>query len=376
MKWLNTITNKIVFVEFNNYFKFDCNNAADVLSIKPFIYRPSNYSQQPFLRNHVAGIYLGKEADFLKDMQNAKFSGTPKSLYFTTNSKYPRHKVTAAGIKRKLNPEAADAIVASQAKYSASSSGTQGYTHIEVHFSTSKKEYYFVQYYVGLPAYSYRDKVKEKTWFDSHFGTSLTRDYMASAIKEAQKLGGLPADMTLIYTGPCVYFGKDDSPYVELVLDSNMKLIYDTELDTLIVKDQMEVDEESLKQIDKMLQSSDESVVGMAMKLLTNMNYNNACIPIGTMLVNRWDNIRYLSVFKSTAFQQMLTSLDLPTTPSAYINPVVMYNKFYEASTREEDRAELRKQIVSIAKETADKYLSSLQSTYEKFGLIITCDIT
>ena len=138
----------------------------------------------------------------------------------------------------------------------------------------------------------------------------------------------------------------------------------------------MELDKDSLDQIDKMLQSEDESVVGMAMKLMTNCNYQKHMIPIGVILANRWNKCTSNSVFKSKAFQQMLSYLEYPTTPSSYVNTANQFNALYRKCTNEADKEALKESIIKVAQETIEESKKIILKDYDSLGLNIEISIT
>ena len=285
MKLLSVAEHKIKKIEFNNYWKSSTCSVDSLLTIKDHRYdRPSNYSYTHLHSSHY-GIFLGDKNNLDTELAINKFSGLPKTLYFSANSKFPRHKATEAKIKRKLSPETADAIVSDNITPNAGRYNIPGSQSIEnsvyIFYSEKSQIYYYAEYQKCSPRYVHSpiERTANDSWFANKFGLKLGMEFVKPIVEYYSKQGLLPEDITLLYEGPLCFCNKEQTEVLSLVIDSGMKLIYDTDLDTVIVAGQTELDKDSLDQIDKMLQSEDESVVGMAMKLMTNCNYQKHMSP-------------------------------------------------------------------------------------------------
>lgn len=382
MKLLSVAEHKIKKIEFNNYWKSTTCSVDSILVIKDHIYdRSYNYQSNRFYRNHY-GIFLGTKEELEKELLNNKFSGLPKTLYFTSCSKFPRHKATEAKIKRKLSPEAADAIVSDfidvyQSRYDCRGQA-KGETSVYIFYSKQVDYYYYAERQYSPPSYIYSgiERQANESWFENKFALKYGMDFIKPLVEYYSMQGGLPNDIELVYNGPVCFCGKEQTEVLSLTIDAGMKLIYDTELDTVIVSGQTELDNDSLDQIDKMLQSEDISVVGMAMKLMTNCNYKKHMISIGVILANRWDKCTSNTVFKSKAFQQMLSYLEYPTSPSSYVNTANQFNKLYKKCTNEEDKEALKESIIKVAQETIEESKKKILRDYDSLGLNIEISIT
>lgn len=382
MKLLSVAEHKIKKIELNNYWKSSTCSVDSILTIEDHRYdRSSNYSATRLYRNHY-GIFLGDNKNLDIELSSNKFTGIPKSLYFSANSKFPRHKATEAKIKRKLNPETADAIVSDNIEpncsYYCPNGAHSGIRDVYIFYSSKEQIYYYAEYQKCSPRYVYSsiEQTANDSWFANKFGLKSGMEFVKPIVEYYAQTGFLPSDLTLLYEGPVCFCNKEQTEVLSLVIDSGMKLIYDTELDTVIVAGQTELDKDSLDQIDKMLQSEDESVVGMAMKLMTNCNYQKHMIPIGVILANRWDKCNRNSVFKSKAFQQMLSYLNYPTSTSAYINTASQFNALYKKCTNEEDKESLKESIIKVAQEAIEESKKRILRDYDSLGLNIEISIT
>lgn len=300
------------------------------------------------------GIYLGDNEDFQTVIANkiaTNLTGV-KKIYFDPASKYPRFKLNElTSIKRCLSPSKADVCVLPKVNiptykpFHSSTKNTNPYKSIvQIYYSKSEDAYYLIDH---CPEYCYaKQNTLDLQKFINNAATSGTTgiDKFVSAILN-EKI--IPSDCTLFYKGKiCILSEKSEFELVNNILNNYMKIIYDTELDKFINCNLQDLTDDDLKSLTGMLKSSDPTVVGMGIKLISSYNIVNSSCSVGILIASSWNNITNNSACKSVAFKQVLKTLSLEERDLYSGNMLRIINKLYQISTDEKDREKARKLVL------------------------------
>ena len=140
-----------------------------------------------------------------------------------------------------------------------------------------------------------------------------------------------------------------------------MLITYDTELDRFISAALQQPTMEDLETMARMFSSTDNSIVGMGLKLLSNYDISTSICSVGILIAQNWGNIASSSVSKSTGFEQVLKTLGLTRSELNSYEIDRIINTLYKNSTDKEDKEKVRniikqKIIAEIQKYWEPKY--------------------
>lgn len=355
---------------------------ADYIDIVDFGKRSHKYYSNPyywkqkqyFSSEKYMGIFLGSNDDVKNEINkkiNPNGPGTLKKIYFDPLCKYPRFKVNAlSNIKRCLNPDKADSVIIHFNDLDIYESHTwvndTVNTNILILYSNAQNTYYLVDYYP--------EKLSNKTnWktlntLINQNGTDNTSKlhFWASALVNANVL---PSDCTIYYYGNIILLDNEKFNFLDNLYNKYMQITYDTELDKFINDTLQKPGQEELDTINRMLASSDNSVVGMGLKLLSSYDLSNSVCSIGMILANNWMRIADSNVSKSVGFEQVLSSLKLEKSDFAYGNNNRLMNRLYSNSTDEEDKKHAKNIIISQITQNIQKQWENYAKEFSNLDL-------
>lgn len=319
--------------------------------------------------NNSKGIYLGEPSDITNEINkklNPADPSTFKKVYFDPNCKYPRFKLNSlTDIKRCLDFTKADSVIISQPKLTEykikASVSNNTVENVLILYSVSENTYYFIDYYP--------DKLLRQNE-DQKFQALVSKyaDLQATGLRRwtSALLGNkvLPSDCKEFYYGKVVLIDTtDNTQFIDNLFTKYMLLTYDTELDRFISTGLQQPTTEDLETMGRMFSSTDNSVVGMGLKLLSNYDISTSICSIGILVAQNWGNISGSSVSKSTSFEQVLRTLGLSRAELNSYDTDRIVNILYKKSTDEADKEKARN---VIKQKIADAIQRDWEFTYAK----------
>lgn len=142
-----------------------------------------------------------------------------------------------------------------------------------------------------------------------------------------------------------------------------MLITYDTELDRFISTGLQQPTMEDLETIGRMLSSTDNSVVGMGLKLLSNYDISTSICSVGILIAQNWENVGSSPVSRSTGFEQVLKTLGLTRIELNSYKIDKIINTLYKNSTDEKDKEKARN---IIKQKVIAEIQRNWESTYAK----------
>lgn len=346
---------------------YECNSDSLMYIEDDFIY------SNPIRSGNIYGVYLGSHENIQSIISTRTVTSLAgvKKIFFDPKSKYPRFKLNElTSIKRSLSPNKADVCVLPKdnicVNYSPEhrSGGDPRDEKVKILHSKSADAYYLIDHCPNSCYYSSDTKLLQKFIENGSTPGTVGIDKFLSALMNE---GILPADCTVFYYGQ-ISFLKDQETFerVDNILNNYMKVIYDTDLDKFINSNLQSITKDELESLSTMLQSSDPTVVGMGIKLISSYNIIDAACSIGILLSSFWNNISSNSAIKSVGFQQVLKTLGLNERSLYTGNKLKIINNLYKTSTNKEDKenakAVVLEKIKSDLEAKWDYYKSSLDA--------------
>lgn len=334
-----------------------------------------------------SSIYLGSVDDLNTVISGRKYSGNSISkVCFSKTAVYPRYKLREyANIQIKRDATKADAFVVGKVdlppRYQnvgpeMSSYSVRNHTKQRVMYSPSEDLYYVV-WDIRYPDFSYN--TCKQVWHQYINSTRYNaNNFMSHYPTELVTYNIIPTDCTQVYEGTLTILPEDKTEMIS-TLESNptMQIIYDTDLDKFIVSQLRKMEAEDVQTLVSMLQSSDQSVVAMGIKLLATYNISDSMCTCGTLLATCWNNIKYNDATKSVGFKSVLSTLDLDRGDFSYYGDnSKLINKLYAASKNEDDRNTCKTAILKAVEAQLMQEFEKLQKVYSNFDLNINLTIS
>ena len=210
--------------------------------------------------------------------------GVPgKKIYFHPKSKFPRFKLMGTDYKRTIKPDKCDCIVVPEVP----ERWIYIYTKMRI----------------------YKDKCSDALFgisndiYDSRF---VDEKHFLECIKLWNKI-----DLEFVQTTHIAEVNRENSFTIDVLFGKYTKpIITDTMLDLEISKSLPIISESDIDSIDSMLDSTDQSVVEMGLKLLTGFNVFETPTIIKTLLYKHWNVATSNKALNSVAVRKMLNSVD------------------------------------------------------------------
>lgn len=323
----------------------------------------------------IKGIFLGTQEDIDNEIHSKLNSSDPstfKKVYFDPLCKYPRFKLNSlTNIKRCLDPSKADSIILHKMEFTtysskSSISGANKTRDYLILYSAQNNCYYLIDYY-PIKLYDSKEwKLLNKYITQYSKDNTSGLHSWASALINGQIL---PSDCVIFYFGKMILTDDKQTEFLDNLYSKYMKITYDTELDRFINIGLQKPEKEDLETINNMLASSDESVVGMGLKLLTNYNLGASACSIGIIIAQNWGNIIRSSVSRSVGFEQVLATLGLNKDTLNYQDKYSIVNALYDNSTDDIDKAQARNAIISNITIEMRKCWENYEKKFSKLGL-------
>lgn len=385
----------------NSYWrKAPKSNFSEYFKIKPVIEGaefPSGHSYSTYyygsdkyggkLDSPMYGFYFG-DAKTLNDIVDNKYT-TPnwtsvKKVFFDPNCKYPRFKLSeTTNIKRCLDPAKADCVIMTKSTFTNTrihrdnSSKLLPAQHVMLMYSKQEDEYYLIPTLttsVGDTACTsdFMNKIDKHSKLSSR---SPILDKLIDSMKNAQIVAH---DSQIIYTGPFFAIGsKELLVTIDGLINNYMLITYDTELDKFVSQGLQQVTNEDLKALTKMMSSTDQSVIGMAIKLLSNYNIQDAPLTIGTLIINNFSKMQYVNEINSVGFKQVLSTLNLTIDQlKSHYSTDSMINTLYSKSTNDDERTKTRTMLIDQLTDELNDSIKKRLSNLTAFGFNIELKIT
>lgn len=330
-----------------------------------------NYGESKVGNNYNVGFFLGSpdDIDALLDLRhNTNPISSFNKIYFDKECKYPRFKLSEkTSIKRCLKPSIADSCIISKIQlYKYEWYEDQRESKALVAYSSKENSWYFLTN-MALGGYPQLTSSIEKQ-LNHTFSLERKKRILSILVDK----GILPNDTSIYYEGPVITLSKSQYDYIYNIQNTYMKITYDTELDQFINQKLQELTPTEATEINKMLKSSDETIVGMGMKLLSNYDLNRSKCTIGLLLLENWQNITDISTFTSVGFKQILQTLGLDTCTRYRPPREHMVNTWYEESTSETDKSFGRDFINSKIEQELQQSINSYKNTFKTLDLDIS----
>lgn len=218
-------------------------------------------------------------------------------LYFTSNSKFPRTKLTETSFKRCIKPEKAQYFVYNYPNIPVRTQATN-------HLYETKYAYYLIN--------DDFDYYKER--IVNQLGVANNKETVEKFIVKYAPFSLFDDDAVIINKQDKTYYYILDNLTWAIInhpILSKLNFINDITLDKIISKKMESIDFDALLSFDEMLKSPDEDVVATAMRLIT--NYDTATYPLAlrTLFILNAKAIRQSKVWNSTPVKQLRKSLNL-----------------------------------------------------------------
>lgn len=208
---------------------------------------------------------------------------TGKKIYFHPKSKFPRFKLMGTDYKRTIKLDKCDCIVVPEIP--------EGWISMY-----PKMRIYKDKYSNNLFGIS-------KGIYDSRF---VDEKHFLECIKLWNNV-----DLEFVQTTYIAEVNMENSFAIDILLGKYTKpIITDTMLDLEISKSLPTISESDIDSIDSMLNSTDQSVVEMGLKLLTGFNVFETPTIIKTLLYKHWNVVNSNKALNSVAVRKMLNSVD------------------------------------------------------------------
>lgn len=206
-----------------------------------------------------------------------------KKIYFHPKSKFPRFKLMRTDYKRTIKPDKCDCIVVPEVP----------------------ERWIYIYPKMRI----YKDKCSNDL-FGISKGIYDARFSDEKHFLECIKLWN-NADLEFVQTTNIAEVNKENSFAIDVLLGKYTKpIITDTVLDLEISKSLPIISESDIDSIDSMLDSTDQSVVEMGLKLLTGFNVFETPTIIKTLLYKHWNVATSNKALNSVAVRKMLNSVD------------------------------------------------------------------
>lgn len=317
------------------------------------------------------GVYLG-DNDSFQTALSAKIAPNitgVKKVFFDPECSYPRFKLNElTSIKRCLSPSKADLCVLSRTNIQTyrpkhNSGGDPKDSIVKILYSKSENAYYLIDHCPNTCYSTGNTKDLQKYITRACTPGTVGIDKFLSAVMNEYII---PSDCTLFYQGKISFLGNQKLfEQIDNILNNYMKIIYDTDLDTFINSNLQSITDEELKSLSSMLRSSDQTTVGMGIKLISSYNIVDAACSIGILISSSWNNISNNSAIKSVGFQQVLKTLGISEGSLHSGKTLEMINNLYKTSTNTEDKEKAKGVVLEKVKEELNQKWNYFKSNLD-----------
>lgn len=382
--------NNIKYIIYNQKTRFDTNvedaSLTDLLQLKDFGDTKQSYiwhdgdlysSSYLYYKNGkiittpvtAEGIYLGDSTCINNEINFKHRIGSQlnlKKIYFDPTSKYPRRNLNSlTNIKRCLDPSKADAIVVSDKisfeTYEISSLvSSKKIKDVLILYSSSKNCYYFIDYIIdnisGPNKSSYFNFV-----FNKYKDPNLEGLYGWASILINGSV--LPNDCKQIYYGSVVLLSNiKEVEFIENLQTKYSDIIYDSDLNKIVASNQLELTEDSVVSLGKMILSTNLDDVTLGIKLLSSYNIKKYPCIISSYLLHNWEIIKKSNSYNSKSFNCILSILEIKKEEVYEAGIGYIIDQLYLKSTNSTDK-ELSRNFI---KDTIIKKIYSVYNGFHK----------
>lgn len=385
--------NNIKYIIYNQKTRFDTNvedaSLTDLVRLKDFgatehsyIWHGADFYSSSYLcyKNDkivttpvtAKGIYLGDSTCINNEINSKHRIGSQlnlKKIYFDPTSKYPRRNLNSlTNIKRCLDPSKADAIVINDKisfeTYEVSSLvSSKKIKDVLILYSSSKNCYYFIDYII--------DKIldpNKSSYFNSVFNKYKDPNLEGLYGWASMLINGsvLPNDCKQIYYGSVVLLSNiKEVEFIENLQTKYSDIMYDSDLNKIVTNNQLELTEDSVVSLGKMILSTNLDDVTLGIKLLSSYNIKKYPCIISIYLLHNWKIIKESNSYNSKSFNYILSILEIKK--EEVYEGVISYiiDKLYLNSTNSKDK-ELSRNFIKdiIIKKLYSVYNGALKDSY------------
>lgn len=300
--------------------------------------------------------------DIISSKHNTSAISSFKKVYFDKLCTYPRFKLSEkTNIKRSLKPTNVDSCIISKQKFEEHS-WWESYVRYNtlIAYALSTNTYYIITSMSDMGYKAVRD------FLSTELSIIPGVNNQHKLLNKLIAINKLPSDTIVYYEGRMIYLSDSQTEFINNIQNVYMKITYDTELDAFINANLEALKGDEAKEIDKMLKSTDKTVVGVGMKLLSNYDANAYQCTLAILIISNWSNIIDNSVYKSTGFKQVLKSIGLDGYSHHWSTPdEAILNDLYKTSTNVADKSYCKEIVIAKLKE---KFRAWKQSYIEKFN--------
>lgn len=320
----------------------------------------SNYNGPRTITELRNNGYSREEVSFLESRFKKPKPSEVTKLYFSKKSKYPRYKLREfTNIKKTLKVENADFIVHPRFYLKYMHNNFYSYNNCFKDFDNN-----VVYLATDGGVMNLFPKEKKKEACDTKFLCLLKEVYKAS--ENTKPIGNL-----------IFYKNIVDENLLDQIVTYKKSVISDEYLSKIVSTNLLKFDEENYQMIDDMLSSTDNSNVSLGLEMLTSYNYNENPFRVAFLLFKNLKSVRYNKSANSTAFQEMLSYLNL----NKHLDSYSYHNVFeYIANINGKNACD---EDINFSKEVVKKGIINIlaelpymgNGLFEKLGFDIKIDV-
>lgn len=377
---LNKETSKIKYIDFHfseSHTQFnEFIQIVDLGSIGPrgTMYTDYSWNHSVIKPINTYGIWIGKQPNLeniIKSKINNNISVSDK-LYFDANCKFPRFKLASKDMKRTIKISNADKIVLSKytPTYYITNIGWLNNVKPYLVYSPSEDTYYYMSN-IRNPDYdrSYNKRIEKFNTYYKKYSSTKHQTELYDILKYTQII---PND-AFVLQDEIYLLNERDYKYIDNIINNYMQIIYDTELDKFICDGLLPIGEDDINTLYSMLSSTDKSVVGIGLKLLSSYDINSDPMAIVILLNKYWNTIQYNDAVKSVGFQQVLTSLQINKNDLGRHQNKLM-NQVFDACITEESKIKAREAVRQMVLRDTQEFINEQLNELSRYEL--TYDLT
>ena len=301
---------------------------------------------------------------FKKDLAKLHYTPKPKDvLYFGKSSKYPRYKLSASDYKRCIKLDKADCVVLGNFKQKMSDYAANTFASVIL-----EDELYI---YI-IPQRAFTD-----SWYiREQLGKKAFCQNPSKYIKDHNLFYG--ANITVLFedlagnTMKVSMFREDThtEDIENILLGNYTKIIFDSELDALINSSLDVLSEEDVESICDMLDSTDSSVQGVGLKMLTSFDISKTPLAVRLMLAVR-PKLQMCSEWNSVGVKQVKETVGFSNFASFPDSMYYVFPSESKISDFTKEDLDLCKSILTKATNNwLEKEVTSRLNKYNTFQVI------
>lgn len=330
-------------------------------------------------------MYLGSNDQLKRYIEAHLYKGDVKdikSLYLTKSSVYPRDKIRLQkDIKLTIKKEKATVMVISDHSFQTFTTHNGAYgkflTFKEMSILHSPKEdtYYCIDGYPLNMNPAFQPVFEKYAPPKDYYSEYDIRRFAAFLINSKF----LPEDTHTLYYGPVILNTTvKEANILRDYASIDMQVIYDTDLDTIICKDQESLTFENVNSISTMLSSTDKVTVELGLKILGAMNIKERRATVKILMLLHWKTIKDTKFVYSVGFKHFLNLMGLTIGD---INRLTNYGMnesladAYQKADNEEDKKIARQLAIAYINKTVNQQFDILVARMKALDLKVNISV-